>query len=254
MAEPRRPVRGLRVLALVCAVVVGAACAVGSSGNDGGQGSGEGSGQGDGQPQTCQTNAGQPQEDGTMTANEFRCDLEGAVGLAEQYWDEQFRTSGEQFQPIRRVVPYERDGEVACGGEPVPANNAVYCEQGDFIAYDVNLAVRAFQKVGDAFLFYLLGHEYAHGIQARLGIQHRLTIDHELQADCMSGAYIGDSVRAKDLTLDKGDLEEFQRGLRAVGDDPSVPWFAPGAHGTAEQRTESFLLGYNKSLPACGLT
>jgi predicted metalloprotease len=254
MAQPRpaRAGRGLRVLALVCALAVGAACAIGSTGDDGGSGSGSGGGQG--QPQACQTNANEDQEDGTMTANEFRCDLEGAVNLAESYWGDQFRKSGERFQPIRRIVPYERAGEIACGGEALPKDNAAYCEDGDFIAYDVNFAVAAFQKVGDAFLFYLLGHEYAHGIQARLGIQHRLTIDHELQADCMAGAYIGDSVDNQSLKLDKGDLDEFQTGLRAVGDDPSVPWFAPGAHGTAEQRTESFLLGLKKSLPACGLT
>jgi predicted metalloprotease len=49
----------------------------------------------------------------------------------------------------------------------------------------------AFRKIGDAFLFYLLGHEYAHGIQARLGITHQFGIEHELQADCMAGAYLG---------------------------------------------------------------
>jgi predicted metalloprotease len=111
----------------------------------------------------------------------------------------------------------------------------------------------AFRKIGDAFLFYLLGHEYAHGIQARLGITHQFGIEHELQADCMAGAYLGDSVRAKQLTLDQGDLEEFQNGLLAVADDASQPWFAPDAHGTAQQRTDSFADGYERSLGACGL-
>jgi predicted metalloprotease len=142
---------------------------------------------------------------------------------------------------------------VACGGEPLPRNNAVYCSAGDFIAYDVNFAVGAFRQVGDAFLFYLLGHEYAHAIQARLGIRQRLTIQQELQADCMAGAYIGDSVDGGGLKLDQGDLDEFRRGLLAVGDDPSVPWFAPGAHGTAQQRTDAFFEGYEGSLGRCDL-
>jgi predicted metalloprotease len=55
------------------------------------------------------------------------------------------------------------------------------------------------------------------------------------------------------LRLDDGDLEEFEQGLLAVGDDPDQPWFAPDAHGTAEQRTESFFKGYEGSLGACGL-
>jgi predicted metalloprotease len=69
----------------------------------------------------------------------------------------------------------------------------------------------------------------------------------------MAGAYIGDSVKDGRLKLDDGDLDEFQSGLLAVGDDPNIPWFAPGAHGTAEQRTQAFFDGYEKSVTACDL-
>ncbi|SNT58613.1 hypothetical protein SAMN05421812_11131 [Asanoa hainanensis] len=228
-----------RVLALLVVGVVAAACGFST---------------GDGDPAADPPAAtGGPDEDGTMTVGEFKSDIQTATNTAEAYWKARFEESGERFRAVRRVVAYTRDGEINCGGEPVPRNNAVYCPAGDFIAYDVNFAVAAFRQVGDAFLYYLLGHEYAHAIQARLGIEHRLTIDHELQADCMAGAYLGDSVRGKALGVDDGDLDEFQNGLLAVGDDPSVPWFAPGAHGTAEQRTESFFLGYEKSLSACDL-
>ena len=123
----------------------------------------------------------------------------------------------------------------------MPRNNAVYCSQGDFIAYDVAWSVAAFRQVGDAFVFYLLGHEYAHGIQVRLGINYSFTIQQELQADCMAGAYLGDSVVPAQLTLAEGDLDEFREGVAAVGDDPDQPWFAEGSHGTAEQRTDYVL-------------
>lgn len=185
------------------------------------------------------------QEDGTTTVEEFEADVRGAVGIAEDYWSD--------YAPVRRVVAYRDDGELACGGQAIPRNNAAYCPAGDFIAYDVNWAVAAFRQIGDAFVFYLLGHEYAHAIQARLGISHRFSVEHELQADCMAGAMLGDSVRAKALTLDEGDLEEFRRGLHAVGDDEGQPWFAPESHGTADQRTEAFNNGYRRSLGACGL-
>ncbi|WP_089157824.1 neutral zinc metallopeptidase [Micromonospora sp. NBS 11-29] len=191
--------------------------------------------------------------DGTTSVAEFKQDFSDAVGSAERYWTERFRASGERFRPIRRVVPYSRAGEVSCGGQALPRNNAVYCSAGDFIAYDVNWSVAAFRQIGDAFLFYLLGHEYAHGVQTRLGIRYEFTIQQELQADCMAGAYLGDSVRARTLTLADGDLEEFREGLLAVGDDPDQPWFAEGAHGTAEQRSEKFFAGYENSLKACGL-
>jgi uncharacterized protein len=243
MPQPHPYARRLRVAALLCAAALGAACGIGL--DDGGDGTGAQEQQ---QPSGCQVTP--TQEDGSMSAEEFECDIEGAVGVAESYWGERL---GQGFSPVREIIPYEREGEVACGGEAVPRNNAVYCPAGDFIAYDVNFAVAAFQQVGDAFLFYLLGHEYAHAVQARLGIQSRFTIDHELQADCMAGAYIGDSVKNNSLKLDDGDLDEFQSGLLAVGDDPNIPWFAPGAHGTAEQRTEAFFTGYERSLAACDL-
>lgn len=232
----------VRLIACLLAVLFGAACVVGSRDqrDDSGQ-----------QPPPAASTPPGKQEDGTMTIDEFERDAQGAVAEAERYWSQRFAASNQRFTPVRQVIAYERAGEVACAGEGLPDNNAVYCPAGDFIAYDVDFAVRAFQRIGDAFLFYLLGHEYGHAIQVRLGIQYRFSIEQELQADCLAGAYIGDSVRGGKLTLDDGDLEEFQRGLLAVGDDPDQPWFAPGAHGTAEQRTEAFFEGYERSLAAC---
>jgi uncharacterized protein len=192
--------------------------------------------------------------DGTDTPAEFEEDINSAQEIAEEYWDKQFQSNGLSFRPIRRLIPYERDGEVDCGGQPLTRNNAAYCSAGDFIGYDVNWAFAAFRQIGDAFLYYLLGHEYAHGIQARLGIQKQFTIQQELQADCMAGAYIGDSVRDKQLTLQDGDLDELARGLEAVGDDPGQPWFAEGSHGTARQRTQAFTNGFDHSLKPCNLS
>ncbi|MEU4692783.1 neutral zinc metallopeptidase [Actinoplanes sp. NPDC023714] len=189
-------------------------------------------------------------QDGTNTPEEFSRDIQAAEEIAEEYWEQRL---GAGFSPVRRLIPYEREGDVDCAGEPLPRNNAVYCSAGDFIAYDVNWAFAAFQQVGDAFLFYLLGHEYAHGIQARLGIRKEFTIEQELQADCMAGAFIGDKAREGRLEMQDGDTQELADGLEAVGDDPGQPWFAEGAHGTAEQRMKSFSAGYNDSLQACGL-
>ncbi|MEV6346363.1 neutral zinc metallopeptidase [Actinoplanes sp. NPDC051851] len=199
------------------------------------------------------TATGSLNPDGTDSPEEFAADMKDAQEVAEDYWSQIFERAGTRFQPISQVVPYEREGEVDCAGEALPLNNAVYCSDGDFIAYDVNWAFDVFRQIGDSFLFYLLAHEYAHGIQARLGIQKRFTIQQELQADCMAGAFIGDEQRAGALVLQEGDTEELARGLESVGDDPGQPWFAEGAHGSAEQRTESFEQGFNDSLTPCKL-
>jgi predicted metalloprotease len=189
----------------------------------------------------------------TGDADEFERDIRGAVTVAEEYWRAQFAASGRQFRPIRQVIAYRQDGEVSCGSQELTRNNAAYCPAGDFIAYDVNWAAAAFQQIGDAFLYFLLGHEYAHGIQVRLGLEYRFTIQQELQADCLAGAYIGDSVRVERLQLEEGDIDELRQGLVAVGDAPGQPWFAEGSHGSPEQRTEAFFSGYQRSIRPCGL-
>jgi predicted metalloprotease len=225
----------VRTLVLAVALVFGIACVVGSPPREPGPTA---------QPPTSATPP-PPEPD------EFQGDIEAAATVAREYWQAQFAASGERFQPIRRIIPYTHDGDVVCSGEPLGRNNAAYCVAEDVIAYDVNWARRAFTQLGDAFVYYLLGHEYAHGIQVRLGIEHELSIQQELQADCFAGAYIGDSVRAGRLQLEDGDLDELRAGLVAVADDPGQPWFAEGAHGTAEQRTGAFFGGYERSLAAC---
>lgn len=204
-------------------------------------------------PRRPDASDGRTAEDGTQTFEEFERDAVGAVRVAERYWAQRFEESGREFVPVRRVVTYRAAGQVACGSQGVPRNNAIYCSAGDFIAYDVRWAFAAFRQIGDAFVYYLLGHEYAHAVQTRLGIRYDFTIQQELQADCMAGAYLGDSVRAGTVTLDDGDLDELRAGLLAVADDPDQPWFAEGAHGSVEQRTDAFFAGYRRSLDACGL-
>jgi predicted metalloprotease len=236
----------VRVLAALAAVILGTAgCFVGADPEaDEPGGAGE---PGASAPPAGERRAEQP------TTEEFEADIRSAADSAQRYWAGRFEKSGVRFTPIRQIGAYREEGEVNCGGEPIPRNNAVYCPAGDFIAYDVEWAVTAFARVGDAFLYYLLGHEYAHGIQVRLGIQYSYTIQQELQADCMAGAYIGDSAESGLLIVEDGDIDELRDGLLAVGDDPSVPWFKPGAHGTAEERTASFFDGYERSLAACKL-
>jgi predicted metalloprotease len=214
-----------RVAAILCAVALTASCAVGVLGRP----------------------SAQPDTD------DFRDDLTGAIKVAEQYWAGQFQSAGIRFEPIGKIIPYTRDGEVDCGGQPLTRNNAAYCSAGDFIAYDVNWAAQQYRDIGDAFLYFLLGHEYAHGIQVRFGLEYRFTIEQELQADCLAGAYMGDSVRSRALTLEDGDIQELQQGLISVSDDPGQPWFAEGSHGNASQRTTAFFSGYQQSVRPCGL-
>ncbi|MFI5908684.1 neutral zinc metallopeptidase [Dactylosporangium sp. NPDC051541] len=179
----------------------------------------------------------------------FSADMNIAVRVAEHYWGHKIVG----FQPVSKVVPYTEDGEVLCGSQPIPTQNAAYCPVGDFIAYDAKWSEEIYNTMGDAFVFYLLTHEYGHAIQQRLGISYQYTIFQELNADCLAGASLGDSVRTGDLDLETGDVQELKAGLVSVGDPKDEPWFQEGAHGTPEQRQLSFFDGYDKGLDGCGL-
>lgn len=177
--------------------------------------------------------------------SELQTDITSSIDSSETYWDSFFQTQGGQFIPVEDILPYTEEGDGDCGGQPFVLNNAFFCPSGNFIAYDENFVAGQFDAIGDAFVYYLIGHEYAHAVQDSLGIQHRLTIQHELQADCMAGAYLGDSVRANLLRVEDGDIDELLSALASVGDQPGIPWFAEGAHGTGRQRTQAFGQGYN---------
>lgn len=162
--------RRLPVIALLAAVLALAGCAGTDSELGNSPGSATGSAQGSG--------------------DELQEDVDGAVSSSESYWDAFFQAQGGQFVPVESVSAYDEPEDGDCAGQSFVLNNAFFCPAGNFIAYDVNFVATQYQSIGDAFVYYLIGHEYAHAVQESLGIQHRLTIQHELQADCMAGAYL----------------------------------------------------------------
>jgi predicted metalloprotease len=203
-----------------------------------------------GSPQPPSSPGGAPPAPSASPTDEFAEDVSGAIATVQEYWSGEFRADGVAFQPIRRVVPYHGSQGVRCADQVIGPNNAAYCSAGDFIAFDQDWLRRYFRGIGDAFVYFALGHEYGHAVQARLHMRFRLPVEAEQNADCLAGAYIGDSVRAKRLILESGDVEELQQGLVAVA-DPRDDWFAEDAHGTAEQRVAAFRKGYNESADAC---
>jgi predicted metalloprotease len=82
-------------------------------------------------------------------------------------------------------------------------------------------------------------------MQSRLQLfgKARFTIQEELQADCFAGSWTK-WISSKGY-LEAGDLREAQLTLFRARDPLDMPWFAPGAHGTAQQRTRAFDQGFS---------
>jgi predicted metalloprotease len=174
-----------------------------------------------------------------------------AAATVNSYWKRSFREAGQDYQPVARVYGYDPGDGSRCDDQPNVPRNALYCVADNEIAYDRAWLGEEYQRIGDAFVYFLVGHEWAHAIQVQLGVVHRFTIQYELQADCLSGAYLAGEIEVGELKLDAGDLDELRAVLEEVGDPADVPWFTPGAHGTAPQREHAFAAGYDSGQDAC---
>ncbi|MFB9442326.1 neutral zinc metallopeptidase [Dactylosporangium vinaceum] len=204
------------------------------------------------------TPTGRPPSPSAAAANSavpksYEHDLDVAFATVVEFWKERFAEDGRTFRPVSRIVPYTSGNGPKCGQEKLGARNAAYCGGGpnDFIGYDTAWLRTQWQQIGDTFVYFLVGHEYAHAAQLQLDLSSSYTIQHELQADCFAGAYLGTSVDEHRLTLDDGDLEELFNGIATVGDGEGVGWLDAGAHGAALERRAAFFAGYFTSAGTC---
>ncbi|GDY57446.1 hypothetical protein SVIO_080690 [Streptomyces violaceusniger] len=90
-------------------------------------------------------------------------DIQAAVSVTNAYWQThwpQLFTGG--YSPPRVAGAYDGDtpGTPVCGGAPLPDDNAVYCPDGDYIAWDMDL-MRWGHARGDAWVYLVIAHEWA---------------------------------------------------------------------------------------------
>ncbi len=132
------------------------------------------------------------------------------------------------------------DGSLDAEGEPVGAILfAVETMQAMWTGSAFGMPIEVGGDFGAALV---VAHEFGHHITHELGTQlDAPPLGHvmwfELMADCFAGNWTA-TAYAKGA-LETGDLEEAGAVLAVIGDAPGIV-----DHGTAEQRTEAFLLGY----------
>ena len=169
--------------------------------------------------------------------------------MIDRYWQRHFsELTGRRYESPRVAGPYTGTSGPSCAGQPSVPGNAYYCPAGDFLAWDEDLMRAGYERIGDAWVYLIIAHEWAHAIQARLrGSQ--VSVAAELQADCLAGAALLGAVNDGELRLEPGDEEEIARTLAVVADD--FPWTDERSHGNAEQRTQAFEAGAAGGLRAC---
>lgn len=201
---------------------------------------------GDGAGTGAESGADRPVSAGADQLDE---DEQTAVNAVNQYWERHFsELSRQPYTPPRVAGPYVGRSGPSCGGQPSVPGNAFYCPPGDFLAWDQDLMRAGYDRIGDAWVYLVIAHEWGHAIQARLRA-NQVSVAAELQADCLAGASILGSVQDGVLVLEPGDEQELAQTLAAVADD--YPWTDEGSHGNAQQRIRAFEAGANGGLRAC---
>jgi predicted metalloprotease len=219
---------------------------------DGGSQFGAGSGQQTGE-------VGVPDDEGGQFVAAVLADTEDT-------WNEIFTAGGKDY-PEPTLVLFSGSTESACGFANA-ASGPFYCP-GDSKVY-IDLAFyrelrERFKAPGDFAEAYVIAHEIGHHVPNVLGIlpevsatrrrsgeseSNQLSIRLELQADCLAGVW-AHSAEARGL-LEIGDIDEALNAASQIGDDAiqrrTQGYVVPESfnHGTSEQRTRWFRLGYEQ--------
>ncbi len=182
----------------------------------------------------------------------------GGGGDIDQFWKQEFPKLGTNtayVSPRARYSYYPVPGRIprtACvprNADPKTlANNAFYCPEDQIIAWDENFLWSQYERYGDMAPVTILAHEWGHHIQ-RLAGYPAFSVQAELQADCYAGLYTKNAETRG--YLEEGDVQEAMYSLYDAGNpafDNSL-WFAPGEHGSPEERAKAYLTGYQTGDP-----
>jgi uncharacterized protein len=227
------PVRVL-VLALTAVLVAGCGITIET-------GTGDGSPTGTARPESG-TGAGAEGDD-------LPGDEQDAVEAIDAFWQRTFPdTFGRSYRSPQVRGGYQGENGPTCGGQPSVAFNAFYCPSQDFLAWDDQLMSTGYERIGDAWVYLIIAHEWGHAIQARLQ-RDQVSPAAELQADCLAGATLFGAADLGLLTIERGDTQELSETLQAVADD--YPWTEESDHGDARQRTAAFSRGAQDGVESC---
>lgn len=179
------------------------------------------------------------------------------------FWAQIFADHGAPYRsPIDMVGVNVYPLRIPCGGElgkeELQGAAAAYCGLDETIYFDIDFRDWFIGEFGEYAWSHVIAHEWGHHIQKVLNIFTSMdpeiyggaySIEHELQADCLAAVFTQD-VRARDQIRNR-DVLTIEDLSVWIGDAEDLSWDRDGAHGTSEQRVESFWLGYEDGLRGC---
>lgn len=213
--------------------------------------------------------------DGEVTL-EYTADyLQMVIEDADEMWVDYFETLPNAVEPYVTYVIVEPGEEYvsACDDSTTITSdfaNAFYCSADENNGepgaiwlpletftqmWNGDIFGRQSAEAGDFAAAVVVAHEFGHHIQDELRTQFRLPqiedgngdkiVERELIADCFAGVWAYSAY--EDGELEDNDLDEAVAGLEVLGDSEEG---GADPHGSAEERVDAFLLGYEDGAPA----
>ncbi len=189
-------------------------------------------------------------------------------------WKTLFAQASKRYELAK--VRQTTGGEIPTGCGPAPAGiGPFYCPIDHGIFLDMTFyrdMRRAMGELGDAGWAYVIGHEFGHHVQQVTGVleqvqafrdqdtnagkgDSRAAVRAELQADCYSGVWAHTALQRGQYS--EQDFRGALHAASAIGDDRLQRLSGKEVvdpdlftHGTSEQRTRWFMVGYRSGSPA----
>jgi hypothetical protein len=190
--------------------------------------------------------------------------LENVVTDLDDFYRDAFSYTDFTYESPGVVLVEEGEGVRTGCGAASSGFWAFYCPA-DATVYLDEALLGSLAEDGEPFdAAFVIAHEWAHHVQTSVGIDRVdpgewpqgvddvFSIELELMADCMSGAWALD-VDTRGL-LEPGDIDEtVEFAVEYLGDPNWVGETDPQAHGTADQRVQSILTGYENGFLGCNI-
>lgn len=180
----------------------------------------------------------------------------------DAFWAGVFADAGLDYEPAVDIVGITREPfRTGCGTEDnIDQAGIYYCTIDEKIYYSPTFRSEVIDAVGSYAWYHIVAHEWGHHIQDLLNIDVSgdpeldgglYGIELELQADCLAGIFEQDAFARGNI--DDGEIDEIVDITSAAGDRRGTNWDDVYAHGTADQRVQSFETGYDSGFIGCNI-